>query len=106
MAKIPDAAVRDEDDNIRLLVQQNSFQGYLEAAFNLIRQYGHTSPYIIIALMEALKTISDSDEENTHTETLSDYAEIVMKTGKDSFQLQTDIDDLEHRYTVFKTSIN
>jgi uncharacterized membrane protein len=105
VAKIPDAAIKDDTDVLRLIVMQNSFEGYLDTAFNLIRQYGKTSPFIMIALMEALKTILDADRNNTHTETLSNYAAIVMETGKKSFQLQTDIDDLEHRYTLFKTTI-
>ncbi|WP_430410476.1 DUF2254 domain-containing protein [Kordia sp.] len=103
-SEIPDSTIKDDDEQIRVLLITDSFQGFLEAAFNLIRQYGKTSPFIIIKLMEALTVILKFDTSNSHTENLKEYAEIVMKTGKASFLLATDIADLEQRYTLFKTS--
>ncbi|WP_046756446.1 DUF2254 domain-containing protein [Kordia jejudonensis] len=102
---IPDATIKDEDGQIRVLLINDSFEGFLEAAFNLIRQYGKTSPFIIIKLMEAMTTIMKFDSSNLYTDVLKNYAAIVMKTGKTSFVLETDINDLEQRYTVFKTSL-
>ncbi|EDP97277.1 DUF2254 domain-containing protein [Kordia algicida OT-1] len=102
---MPDSAMKDDDDMTRVIVVNDSFEGFLEAAFNLIRQYGKTSPYIIIRLMEALTVILEFDTSQKHTKTLEEYAEIVMQTGKKSFLLETDMNDLRDRYTVFKTSI-
>jgi len=103
--KIPDAAIKDEDEILRVITMKDSFEGYLNAAFNLIRQYGKSSPFIIIKLMEALIIISEADRSNAHTKILKNYAKLVMETGDKSFLLQADIDDLEQRYTTFKTGI-
>ena len=106
LVKIPDATIKDENDIMRILVTKDSFEGYLEAAFNLIRQYGKTSPFIIIKLMETLSVILEADNSNSHTNALKEYADIVMETGKKSFTLQTDIDDLQRQYLLFKATIN
>ncbi|QHI38079.1 hypothetical protein IMCC3317_34640 [Kordia antarctica] len=104
-AKIPDAAIKDEDDVLRVITINDTFEGYLNAGFNLIRQYGSSSPFIIIKLMEALTTILDADQNNSYTKTLENYAKLVMETGEKSFLLQADINDLEQRYTIFKVAI-
>ena len=104
-AEIPDAAIKDEDDVICVIAINDSFEGYLNTAFDLIRQYGKSSPFIIIKVMEALTVVLEADRTKLYTKILENYAKLVMETGEKSFLLQADIDELQQRYTLFKTAV-
>ncbi|MCB9277412.1 MAG: DUF2254 domain-containing protein [Lewinellaceae bacterium] len=99
-AYIPDATVKDDNGRVLIMANNNSFEGYLKASFDQIRQFGASSPSVIIRMMESIITIFELDKTKKHRETLKNYAELVWETGEKVFTLSSDIEDLRRRYTI------
>lgn len=65
-AKFPSKYLFDEKENLRIVADILEFEGVLDAAFNQIRQFAGGSPAVIIRLMEALKTIRNFTDDESH----------------------------------------
>lgn len=87
----------DENNNLRIIANTTDFEGYLNAAFNQIRQFSAGSPSVIIRLMEALITIDSFVKNDSEKKAVIKHAEMVLNIGKQTMNEEYDLNDLKQR---------
>lgn len=88
----------DEEGNLRMVVDTSSFAGFVNAAYNPIRQNGSESPAVLIRLMESLGEVAKFARTGEQREILRVHAELVLQTGVENFAADRDQQDLRRRY--------
>ena len=94
----------DKQDNLRVITDNNTFSGMLNAAFNQIRQYGKDSPSVMIRLMEAMSIISTFAKSKNQQELIEQHAEMIMNAAEKTFLEKHDLEDIKERFTSLKKS--
>ncbi|WP_158281202.1 DUF2254 domain-containing protein [Dyadobacter jejuensis] len=97
----PSGYLYDDEAQIRLSTKRISFAGAMDAAFNLIRQYGSGSPTILIRLLERFHTMYVLTDHKSHQQTILRHAKMVHQAGKDSITEGNDLQDLQERFGRF-----
>ncbi len=96
-AKYPSKYRVDEEGNLRIIADTENFQGFLDAAFNQIRQFSGGNTAVIIRLMESLMTILGFVKKEKEREAVIRHAEMVLTLGKQTIKEKNDIQDLTSR---------
>ncbi len=96
--KLPAPNQRDEDGNVRVHANSQTFEGAVSAAFNLIRQYGQNSAPVAMRLMETIAVLAEYAPSQEHRETLLAHARMVQKGATSQMRERADIDALEARF--------
>jgi uncharacterized membrane protein len=87
----------DTENNLRVIADTTDFEGFLDAAFNQIRQFSAGSTAVIIKLMEGLITINGFVKKESHKKAVIKHAKMVLNVGKQSIKEPIDYNDLEER---------
>ncbi len=101
-AKFPSPYRCDPDNKLRVIADNHTFEGMMNAAFNQIRQYAEGSPSVMIRLMEAMNTISTFARNKKQQELIVQHAEMIMKASEKSFSEKRDLEDIKERYKTLK----
>jgi len=96
-AKFPSKYRVDEKGNLRVIADVLDFEGVLDAAFNQIRQFSGGSTAVIIRLIEALNTISNSVSNEKQKKAVIKHVEMVHRKGRETIKEKHDLKDLEER---------
>ncbi|AGA80078.1 DUF2254 domain-containing protein [Echinicola vietnamensis] len=88
----------DEEKKLRLILNTMSFDGVVSVAFNQIRQFGQSSPAVLIRLMDAMVTIYTLSQRPEHKKVILKHAKMIRQAGKEHFGERNDFQDLEERY--------
>jgi uncharacterized membrane protein len=96
-ARYPSKYRFDNDKNLRIIADNLSFDGMLDAAFNQIRQFSKNSPAVVIRLMDALVTINKFVKIEDRKKAIEKHARMVLNLGKQSFTELNDLNDLNER---------
>jgi uncharacterized membrane protein len=96
-AKFPSKYRFDEEGNLRVIVKVLDFEGVLNAAFNQIRQFSAGSTAVIIRLMEALTTIQEFTQNESHKKAVIRHAKMVLSIGEQTVKEKNDLEDLKER---------
>lgn len=86
------------DDRLRVILYPVTFGGLLDAAFNQIRQYGATSPAVLIRMLEALLPVAKVAKRPADCEAILLHARLIYEAGVAGFQADADKQDLKRRY--------
>jgi uncharacterized membrane protein len=81
-----------------------TFSGIMDAAFNQIRQYGKSSPSVIIRLMEALVTIDAFTTDFGKKESVRQHARMVLNAAESSGYDDNDLNDVKERFMEISSS--
>ena len=92
----PEPVFRDEDDTIRLVQPATDFAGFLDAAFNEIRQAGASQPAILIRLADRLGQLL-AHAESPAADALRRHLQLVQASGSAAIANADDRKDLEAR---------
>lgn len=95
--KFPSKYRFDEAGVLRVIADTIDFEGVLDAAFNQIRQFSGGSTAVIIRLMEALTTIHEFTNKESHTRAVIKHAEMVLRIGQETIKEKNDLGDLVER---------
>lgn len=90
----PPTAIRDEKNDLRLLVSAISYEDVLDTAFHQIRQFSSGSPAVMIRLMEALVNIYSFTKQPNHQAAVIKHAQMVFRAGEQSIKEPNDLADL------------
>lgn len=99
-AKFPSPYRYDSQDKLRLIADNPTFSGMLNAAFNQIRQYGEGSPSVMIRLLEAMITINTFSQREAQKKEIAQHAEMILKAANRAFNEPRDLEDLKERYNT------
>ena len=94
----------DSKDTLRLVADNYSFAGMLNAAFNEIRQYAEGSPSVMIRLLEAMISINSFAKTSNQRIHITQHAEMLMKAAKRTFPEKRDLQDMKKRFKILKQS--
>lgn len=94
----------DSQNILRIIADDHTFSGMLNAAFNQLRQYGANSPSVMIRLMEAMNTISTFARNKNQQELIEQHAEMIMNAAEKTFSEKRDLEDMKKRFTSLKKS--
>ena len=95
--KFPSRYRYDEQGTLRLITKVLTYEGVFDAAFNQIRQFGHSVPAVAVRLMEAFITISKFTNKKLHREVLKKHAAMVLNMAEKTFEEPNDLNDLKER---------
>ncbi|MBK8636393.1 MAG: DUF2254 domain-containing protein [Saprospiraceae bacterium] len=96
--QFPEKYFLDDEDKLRIITHPLHFPGLIDAAFNQIRQYGASSPSVLIRLMEVLNTIHQFCRTDEQRQSVKFHLLKVLESGKCTFSIEEDITDLKERY--------
>ncbi len=92
----------DSEDRLRVIADNHSFAGMLNAAFNQIRQYAKGSPSVMIRLLEAMVTINQFTRNSNQKEQIIQHVEMIMKAAERTFHEPRDMEDMKERFNSLK----
>lgn len=101
-AQFPSPYRQDANGQFRVLARTLDFTGMLDAAFNQIRQFGASSPAVIIRLMDRLVILYRVAGHRRSRKAILRHARMVYRAGEDHFNEPNDRDDLLKRYLQFQ----
>ncbi len=96
--KYPTPYRYDSEDKLRVIADNHSFAGMLDAAFNQIRQFAEGSPSVMIRLLEAMISINQFTRNSNQKKQVLQHAEMVMNAAKRTFHEPRDLKDMKKRY--------
>jgi uncharacterized membrane protein len=94
----------DTKDKLRVIANNHTFSGMLNAAFNQIRQYGEGSPSVMIRLMEAMNIINTFARNKNQQDLIEQHAEMIMNAAEKTFSEKRDLEDIKERFNSLKKS--
>ena len=98
---LPGSFKYNSNDRVRLQVKTLTFDGAMNAAFNQIRQYGESSPTILIRLMERIYDIYLLAKSKPQKSSARKHADMLMHAGQENIKEKSDLNDLIERYEKF-----
>lgn len=96
--KFPSSYLKDERENVRVIVKTTSFTSITNAAFDQIRQYGRTHVAVTIRLLEALKTIALLARSREQIRVIQHQSEMIERACIQSIPEKFDQQDILTRY--------
>ncbi len=87
-----------EEGKLLMIQKQSTFEGYVDTAFNQIRQNSLSTPVVMTKLMEVIQTVINQASQPGHYESLRKHAEMIRNTGKEHLKEQHELEDLQLRY--------
>lgn len=85
----------------KLLSNQETFEGLIDACFNQIRQYSTTHPSVLIRLLETLSSILLYTQTLEQRMALNKHAQMIKNLDKYQIEEQ-DRKDIQSRYRLFQ----
>lgn len=79
--QMPSSHRRNADGKLCVVAKVTTFSGLTDAAFNGIRQYGASSPAVVLCLLETLTEIGPHVARSEDLSTLRHHAEMVARDG-------------------------
>ena len=96
--KMPQPHRYDEQDRLRIISKTFTFEGMVDASFNMIRQNSETIAAVSIHLLEAIATVADQVLREEDRAALLRQASMVVNGCKENLAAEEDRSDLEKRY--------
>lgn len=94
----------DSDNKLRVIADNHTFAGMLNAAFNQIRQYAEGSPSVMIRLLEAMISINQFTRNSNQKKQVIRHAEMVMQAAERTFNEPRDLEDMKDRFNNLKNN--
>ena len=104
--KMPPAHRYDERNRLRVICKPFSFEGMLDAAFNMIRQNAYTVASVSIHLLETIATVLAQARRKEDRAALLRHAAMVVHGCKENLSADEDRKDLETRYQTTLNTFN
>lgn len=89
---------RDEEGKLRMIADEVTFKGAVDAAFNQIRQYSRTNPALLIRMLETIGALAEFARRPADRDALLAQARMVLEAGRDAVPDKRDRDNIEERY--------
>ncbi len=104
--KLSASHVYDEKHQLRLICKPFSYEGMVNAAFNMIRQNSQSVPAVSIHLLETIATIAAQVRRKEDISALMRQADMVVRGCAARLSAGDDRKDLERRYDTLVNSFD
>ena len=95
----------DDNANPRILVNPVTFEGFLDSAFNEIRQSAPGNVAVVIRLLEALIRVAPFATRAEERKAIRKHAEMLDRAYLDSVPETCDRDDIARRIETLDTRL-
>ncbi len=95
--KFPSKYRYDTEGTLRVIVKPFTYEGVFDAAFNQIRQFGHSIPSVAVRLMEAFIVIDKFTKNQQQKDVLKKHVRMILSMAEKAFEELSDLDDLKKR---------
>jgi uncharacterized membrane protein len=96
--KMPVSHRYDDQKRLRVICKPFTFEGMLDAAFDLIRQNAYTVPAVSIRMLETIATVLAQTRHTPYRDALLRHASMVLHGCNANLTANDDRRDLEQRY--------
>lgn len=103
--RIPSPYRIDDEQHLRIIAYPVAMADLLAASFNQIRQYGSSSPAILIRLLETLARIASRTKRNEDLAAVRKHVEAVFAAA-DKVKDDGDFTDIQYRYETALTALD
>jgi uncharacterized membrane protein len=92
--KFPSKYRVDKEGKLRVIAITMEFEGFLDAAFNQIRQFSAGSRDVILRLIEALITINKFAKRAGDKQAILKHTKMIQNVAKESINEENDLNEL------------
>ena len=104
--KMPSSHRYDEESRLRVICKPFSFEGMVDAAFNMIRQNSQSVVAVSIHMLETISTIAAQTHITEYRTALLRHAALVAHGCKKKLSADDDYKDLEKCYKAAVKALN
>jgi uncharacterized membrane protein len=104
--KLPSSHRYDEQNRLRVICKPFTFEGVVDAAFNMIRQNSHSVAAVSIHLLETIVTVAAQTHKQHHRGAPLRHAAMVAHGCKESLSADDDRKDLKKCYEAAVKALN
>lgn len=104
--KMPSSHRFDQEDRLRVICKPFTFEGMVDAAFNMIRQNSQSVAAVSIHLLETIATVAAQTYREEDRTALLRHAAMVVRGCKEKLSELDDREDLEKRYEAALEILN
>lgn len=97
--------IRDSHGRVRVFTSISTFAGFMDAAFNEIRQSGRSQVAVVMRLIENFGRIARIVRSEEHRRWIDEHIERVMEAARDQNFSERDRADIEDRYSKAKYAV-
>ncbi len=98
--RMPPSHRFDEQNTLRVIAKPVSFEGIVDAAFDMIRQNSVSIPSVSIHLLETITTVANRATRKSDRTALLRQADMIAHGCKRELRVEDDRRDLEGRYAA------
>lgn len=102
--KFPSPYWHDADGVIRVMADESTFRGAVDASFNQIRQYGRTNVALQIRMLETIASLAEFARRPADQEVLLEHAEMIRSASADTVPEGRDRHDIEERFRAVQSA--
>jgi len=102
---VPSNRRYDAEGQLRVIACPSTIESITDAAFNQIRQYGRSSPAVMIRLLETLAVVANSGQREVDRAALLRHAELIQRASQQSIPEQADRGDVEERFAAVQSAL-
>ena len=95
----------DKGGRLRVIAPVSTWPGFVDAAFNQVRQYGKGSVAVTIRLLEVIAMIAPQMRTELHRAPLLRQAEMIHRQARRAIEDEQDLADVERRYHAARAAL-
>jgi uncharacterized membrane protein len=104
--RMPSSHRYDGQNRLRVICKPFTFEGMVEAAFNMIRQNSGAIPAVSIRLLETIATVAEQTRRQEDRKVLLRQSDMVINECKARLSTDNDREDLDERYRKAVKALN
>ena len=95
----------DKHGRLRVITPVSTWVGFVDAAFNQVRQYGRESVAVTIRLLEVIALIAPQMTTELQRAPLRRHVEMIHRQARRSIEEEHDLADVERRYETARAAL-
>jgi len=96
--RFPRECYPDQEGVLRVIRKRFTYDSFVSAAVNPIKQNARSNPQVLIRLLDMLERVLGVTEDPEKRKILMDHARYVYKAGADGIPDEVDVEALQRRY--------
>lgn len=96
--RFPQECYADKEGVLRVICKRFSYDSFVSAAVNPIKQNARSNPQVLIRLLDMLERVLGVTEDPEKREVLMEHARFIYRAGVDGIPDEVDVEALKGRY--------
>ena len=96
--ELPPKSLCGRSGKLRLVRDETSFHGAVDAAFRQIRQAGASKPSVLVHMLKAIGALAEHVRTDEQRNALAHHARLVRRAGEQELNEPADLEDVEREF--------